>query len=150
MSFFFFFFTVFIILLVKTSLLWKLEVFSEVRHTPHCFMGTKWSCRCSQCLWAFSLSFAVLQMCVRGAWTNVVCIHKAHFPSSPRSALLFCLYRTLVYSSSVVKLTFHLHQTPSWVWLVYGLIHLSSPSPEYGPVDTTVQIMPGLYQYWPY
>ena len=51
---------------------------------------------------------AVLQMCVCGAWTHV-CIKKAH--SSVFTAL-WC-------GCSVVKLTFYLHQTPLWLWLVW-------------------------------
>ena len=53
-----------------------------------CFLG------CIQCLCIWSLSFAALQMCMCGAWT--LCIHKAHFPSSPHLAQLFCLHCTLV------------------------------------------------------
>ena len=35
--------------------------------------------------------------CVCGVWRHVVCIHDAHFPSSPDSAQLFCLHCTLVW-----------------------------------------------------
>ena len=47
---------------------------------------------------------------------------------------------------SFVKLTY-LHQTPSWLWLVWSnspdfTVH---PTKVYGPVGTMVQIMPGLH-----
>ena len=48
--------------------------------------------------------------CVCEVWIHVVCIHKTHFPSSPRLAQLFCLYCTLA-------------------WLYSHETHLSSPDP---------------------
>ena len=47
-------------------------------------------------------------MCVCGTWTHLVCIHNlTHF----RLTALWC-------GCSVVKLTY-LHQTPSWLWLLW-------------------------------
>ena len=79
-----------------------------------------------------SFSFAVLQMCVCvcGAWTHVVCIHEAHFLSSPRSEQLFYLHCTLVWLF-IRKTCFPSSpHPPSWLWLV----------------STMVQIMPGLHR----
>ena len=56
---------------------------------------------------AWSLNFAVLQM---GVWTQIVCLHKAQFPHLAQ--LFWC-------GCSVMKLTFYLHQTTSWHWLVW-------------------------------
>jgi len=54
--------------------------------------------------------------CLCGTWTHVQCIHKAHFPSSPRLAQLFCLHCPLL-------------------WLFFRKTHLlSSPNPILGLV----------------
>jgi len=45
-----------------------------------------------------------------------VCIHKAHFPSSPCLTQLFCLHWC---RCSFVKVSFYLHQTPFWIWLTH-------------------------------
>ena len=72
---------------------------------------------------------------VYGTWTHVF-IHKAHFPSSPRSVVLrarrvrvwparlhawnSCSVFTVLWCGcSVVKLTFYFHQSPSWLSLVW-------------------------------
>ena len=70
-------------------------------------------------------------------WTHVVCIHKAHFPSSPRSVVslvrlsrgaseslasdytLGTAVTALLCGCSVIKLNFYFHQTASWLWLVW-------------------------------
>ena len=41
------------------------------------YAGVLHKIKSTQSLWVLSLSFAVLQMCVCGAWTHVVCIRKA-------------------------------------------------------------------------
>ena len=47
-------------------------------------------------LWVLSLSFAILQMCVCGARTHIVRIHKAHFPYSPYLAWVSSLHSGVV------------------------------------------------------
>ena len=87
------------------------QVFSSIR-----------GCIFSACLWVLSLNFAVLQMCVCvcvcvcGAWTRVY---------TQSSLSVFTMLGTTVLSllalwcgCSFVKLTY-LHQTPSWLWLVW-------------------------------
>jgi len=85
-----------------------------------------------------------------------VCIHKAHFLSSPCSVVSqvrltrgwparlhawnsCSVFTALLCGCSVVKLNFYFHQTPSWLWLV----RTNSPiftQPVYRPVCTMVQI----------
>ena len=82
-------------------------------------MGHKW---CIQCLWVLSLSFAGFQICV---WS--VDMHCVHAQASKRvrirdyslhHARHSCsVFTALWCGRSVVKLTFCLHQTPSWLWL---------------------------------
>ena len=89
---------------------------------------------CNQYFWVWLLRFAVLQMCVCGTWTHLVCIHDlTHFPSLLCSAQVFCLYCTLVWLFCCKT---HLSsQTPSWLWLVWT----NSPaftSLVYRPVGT--------------
>ena len=57
--------------------------------------------------WAVFVGCMVTQLCSPsnvcvwgGVWIDVVCIHEAHFPSSPRLGQLFCLHCTLVYGKS--------------------------------------------------
>ena len=101
----------------------------------------------------------------RGIRKHVVCIHQAHFPSSPCSvvswARLSCrgseslpvrldarhscfVFTALWCGCFVVKLPFYFDQTPSWLWLVWTN-YLSSPRPGYRPISTTVQIIPVLH-----
>ena len=54
-----------------------------------------------------------------GAWIHIVCVYKANFLSSPPETRYSCsVFTALWCGCSVVKLTFYLHQTPSWLWLV--------------------------------
>ena len=82
----------------------------------------------------------VLRVC--GMWTHVVCIHKAHFPSSPCSVVRVWPVRLHAQHSSwvftalwcgcfVVKLTFYFRQTPSWLWLVWTNSPVFTPTREY-------------------
>ena len=54
------------------------------------------------------------------------------------------VFTALWFSCSVIKVTFYLHQTTSWLWLIWGNSPVFTPR-GYGPVDTTVQITPGLH-----
>ena len=84
------------------------------------------------------LSIPLILMCVCvWMWTHVVCIHKAHFPSSPCSVVslvrlsrgaseslasdytLGTAVTALLCGCSVIKLNFYFHQTASWLWLVW-------------------------------
>ena len=101
-----------------------------------------------QCLCVCSLGFAVLQMCMceRGH-THTVCIHKAHFPSSPHSAQLFCFHCTLVWLFCHKTFLLSLPDPILALASTYGVTHLSSPHQGIArPVGTTVQIMPGLHR----
>ena len=82
----------------------------------------------------------VLRVC--GMWTHVVCIHKAHFPSSPCSVVRVwpvrlqaqhsCWVFTALWCGCfVVKLTFYFCQTPSWLWLVWTNSPVFTPTREY-------------------
>ena len=50
----------------------------------------------SVCVFVHSALQSFKCVCVERGHTHTVCIHKAHFPSSPHSAQLFCLHCTLV------------------------------------------------------
>ena len=71
-------------------------------------------------MWVLSFGFAILQT------------HKAHFSSSPHLAQLFCLHCTLVW---LFCRKTYLHQTPSWLWLVWTNSPVFSP-PGYRLVST--------------
>ena len=85
-------------------------------------------------VWSLSLqSFK----CVRVEKGHTLCAH---------TKLTFCLHHTrhtctvftvLWCGCSVVKLTFYLHQTPFWLWLVWTDSPAFTP-PGYRPVGTTV------------
>ena len=62
-------------------------------------------------------------VCVCGAWTHV-CIQKAHCS----------VFTALWCGCSVVKLTFYLHQTPLWLWLVWTNPSVFTP-PGYRQVE---------------
>jgi len=107
---------------------------------------------CIQCLWVCSLSFAILQMClcVCGGG-HMLCAYtkltfRLHLALSPDPSLHHAWHTgcsvltALLCGCSVVKLTFYLHQTPSWLWLVRILTCLHPTR-----VDTTVQLMPGFH-----
>ena len=63
------------------------------------------------------LSFAVFQIWVCGAWCTLCGYTKLtfHLHHAWHSCLVFI---ALWCGCSIVKLTFYLHQTPSWLWLV--------------------------------
>ena len=55
-----------------------------------------------------------------GAWTHIICVYTKltfHLHHARHSCSVFT---ALWYSCSAVKLTFYLHQTPSWLWLVWN------------------------------
>ena len=87
--------------------------------------------------------------CMCGAWTHTVCAHiKLTFHL--HHALYSCsvsVFTALWCGCSVVKVTFYLHQTSSWLWLVWTNSPVFTP-PRYGPVGTTVQMMPRLHCIW--
>ena len=86
---------------------------------------------CIQCLWALSLSCAVLQMCVE-------CVHTCAYTKLTfhlHHARHWCSVFTALWCSfSVMKLTY-LHQTPSWLWLVW----------TNSPVFTTTRVWNGAW-----
>ena len=49
-----------------------------------------------------------------------------------------------LHSGVVVKLILYLHQTPSWLWLVWSISPVFTPT-GCRPVGTTVQTIPGLW-----
>ena len=78
-----------------------------------------------------------------------VCVERGHMLCAHTNSLsVFITLGTAVLSSvhsswsgcSVVKITFYLHQTPSWLWLVW------TTSPVFTPIrDQSAQIMTGLH-----
>ena len=70
-------------------------------------------------------------VCVCGVWTHV-CIHKANFLSSPRSAQLFCLHCTLV-------------------WLFIHKTHLSSRMCSWGKYMVHLsQLVDAIHMHYSY
>ena len=77
-----------------------------------------------------------------------VCVERGHMLCA-HTKLTFRLHHawhscsvfTALWSGcSVIKITFYLHQTPSWLWLVW------TTSPVFTPIrDQSAQIMPGLH-----
>ena len=122
---------------VVLGLLWKLLSYARILYsvflgllTQLCNPSNVFVCVCVEC--------------------GHVCIHKAHFPSpslSPDPSLHHAWHTggsvltALLCGCSVVKPTFYLHQTPSWLWLARTLTCLH-PTRD----DTMVQLMPGFYR----
>ena len=101
---------------VVLALLWKLLSCARDLHKNK-FKKNFRVVGCVQCLWILSLIFAVLQMCVCVWSMDAHCtkltfgLHHARHSCSVFTAL-WC-------DCSVVKLIFYLHQTPSWLRLVW-------------------------------
>ena len=99
--------------------LWKTSGFSQVRG-------------CIQCLWVWSLSFAVLQVGVEHGYTFCAYtkltfdLHHARHNCS--------VFIALWSGCSVTKITFYLDQT-LWLWLVRSNSPVFTP-PRYRPVGT--------------
>ena len=85
-------------------------------------------------MWVWSLSFAVLQMCVWSVDTH--CVHTQNSLSvftTLGTAVLSSLHSDVVFP--VVKLTFCLHQNPFWLGLVWTNSPVFTP-PGYRSVGT--------------
>ena len=98
---------------------------------------------CIQCLWVWSLSFTVLQMCVWSVHTR--CVHAY-------TKLTFCLHHTWhmqLFCLHCTLLWLFCHKTyllsSSWLWLVWTNSRVFTPQGN-GPVGTMVLIMPGLHR----
>ena len=78
----------------------------------------------SKGVYSVFVGFAILQMCVCVWSVDTRCVH------TQSSLSIITTLNTAVLSSlhsgvgSVVKLTFYLHQTPSWLWQIPGLYHI--------------------------
>ena len=108
--------------ITTSNQLLKLEVFSEdISHTVlwyNCMRNeVPLRCRYIHCLWVLSFSLQSSK-CVCMERGQMLCAY-------PK--LTFCLHHawdscsafTALWCGSIVKLTFYLHQTPSWFWLVW-------------------------------
>ena len=84
-------------------------------------------------------SFKFVRVCVCGVWTH--CVY------TQSSLSIFTMFNTPVRSSlhsgvhgcSAVKLTFYLHQTPSWLWLVTNGYLTCVHPPGYGRTYQSTQ-----------